>query len=261
MKKIILIIGIIVTSLSYSTAQVTTAQDFTMSACDATTHSLYADHLDNDEVVIMEFFMTCASCVSVGQKLNPLYMGLNTQYPGMMNFWVLAYTNSYTCTTVNSWKNTNTPNALAFDSGTVQVAYYGGFAMPTVVVVGGTNHQVIYNSNYDGPASDTSAMHAAIDNFFATVGVDNANNNLKFNAYPNPTVNMLNLELTLINPAQTQIEMVDMMGRVVKEISTKALSAGLNAIQVETNDLTNGIYFIRIVSNGKTTQYKTSVKH
>ena len=72
---------------------------------------------------------------------------------------------------------------------------------------------------------------------------------------------MLNLELELIAPAQTQIEMVDLMGKVVKQISNENLSSGNHQFQVQTNDLSNGIYFIRINSNGKTTQYKVSVKH
>lgn len=261
MKKIILTIGIIISSFSLATAQVTTAMDFTKTDCNSISHSLFADYLDSGEVCIMEFFMLCGSCATAGQKLDPMYMGLTTQYPGLVNFFAIAYNNSYTCSTVNTWKNTNTPNATPFTTGATEVAYYGGMGMPTVVVVGGSNHQVIYNSNYDGAAGDTAAISAAIDNFFATMGVENANNNIQFSAYPNPTINMLNLELTLINPAQTQIEMVDMMGRVVKEISNKELSAGLNTMQVETADLVNGIYFIRMSSTGKTTQYKISVKH
>ena len=239
MKRIIGIIGIIISSLSYASAQVTTAQDFTMSDCSPASQNLYT-YLDNEEVVIMEFFMTCGSCVTAGKKISAMMNAVDTDHPGLVNFWALAYTNSYTCTTCSNWVTSNSINAVPFDSGVAQIAYYGGFGMPTVVVVGGSSHQVIYNSNYDGPAGDTALIHAAIDNFFATAGVENINNNLKFKAYPNPTVNLLNLELTLINPAQTQIEMVDMMGRVVKQISNKELSAGLNAIQVETHDLKIG---------------------
>ena len=172
MKKVLLIIGVIVSSISITNAQVSTAQDFTMSDCNpGNTHSLFADYLDNEEVVIMEFFMNCGSCIAAGQKISPMMTSLNTQYPGQVNFWALAFTNSYTCTTCNNWVNNNSINAVPFDSGAAQVAYYGGFAMPTVVVVAGSQHQVIYNSNFDGPAGDTAAIHAAIDNFFATMGI------------------------------------------------------------------------------------------
>jgi hypothetical protein len=260
MKKILSILFAGAFSMSFANAQ-STAQDFTMSACDGNTHSLFADHLDNGEVVIMEFFMTCGSCVAAAQKLDPLQAGLAAQYPGMTNFWVLAYTNAYSCTTVNNWKNTNAPNAVAFDSGAVQVAYYGGFGMPTTVVVAGPSHQVIYSSNVDGPPGDTAAIHAAIDNYFATMGVDGANAPVQFKAYPNPAVNTLNLEMNFAIGGLTEIDMVDMTGKVVKKIANENYAQGQHTLQVETSDIVNGIYFVRIANNGKTTQYKVSIKH
>lgn len=261
MKKLLFLFMAFVGSLTFTNAQVTTAQDFTASACNATTHSLFADHLDNDEVVIMEFFMTCASCLTAAQRISPMYDGLLLDYPGMVNFWALAFTNSYTCTTVNNWVTTNSINAIPFDSGAVQVAYYGGFAMPTVVVVAGSNHEVLYNSNFDGAPGDTAAIHAAIDAYFATMGIEGANSNIKFSAYPNPTIDVLNLELNMVANAIVNIQMVDMMGKVVRNISNSELTTGTHQMQVQTSDLSNGIYFIRLDSNGKTTQYKISVKH
>lgn len=259
MKKIFSILLAGIFSMGIANAQ-STAQDFTMSSCDGNTHSLFADHLDNGEVVIMEFFMTCGSCAAAAAKLNPLQVGLETQYPGMTNFWVLAYTNAYSCTTVNNWKNTNAPNAVAFDSGAVQVAYYGGFGMPTTVVVAGPSHQVIYSSNVDGLPGDTASIHDAINNYFATMGVE-SNAPVTFKAYPNPAVNVLNLEMNFTLGGQTEIDMVDMTGKVVKEIANENYTAGQYTLQVETGDVVNGIYFIRIANNGKTKQYKVSIKH
>ncbi len=261
MKKIVLATGCIISSLTLTTAQVSTAMDFTMTDCNSTTHHLFADYLDNEEVVIMEFFMTCPSCGTAGQKLDPMFMGLTTEFPGMVNFFAVAYTNSYSCTTVNNWRNTYTPNAIALDSGAAQVSYYGGMGMPTVVVVGGSNHQVIYNSQYDGAPGDTAAIHAAITNFFMTMGTENASDPIKFSAYPNPVASNLHLELTITHPAPTNIQMIDMTGKVVREISNKELSSGMHQFEVPTSDLSNGIYFIRINSNEKSSQYKISVKH
>ena len=260
MKRIILLICI-AGSITFSSAQVSTAMDFTLTDCNATTHNLYEDYLDNEEVVIMEFFMTCASCATVGQKLDPMYMDLTTEFPGMVNFFAIAYNNTYSCATINSWRNTNTPNAVALDSGAVQVSYYGGMGMPTVVVVGGSSHQVIYNSQYDGASGDTAAIHTAITNFFATAGIESITSNIKFSSYPNPATTVLNLELNVTETAQTQIEMIDMTGKVVREISNSELTSGTHKFQVETSDLPNGIYFVRINSNGKSAQYKVSVTH
>jgi hypothetical protein len=261
MKKILLITGIFIGALSITNAQVTTAMDFTMTDCNSTTHSLFTDYLDNEEIVIIELFMNCGSCIAAGQKLDPMFMGLTAEHPGQVNFFAIAYNNSYTCSTVNSWVNANTPNAVPFDSGAAQISYYGGFGMPTVVVLGGSQHQVLYNSQTDGPAGDTATIHSIINNFFVTMGTENVNNNIQFSAYPNPVANTLNLELNVTNPALTNIQMMDVMGKVVKEISNTELSSGTHQLQVETSDLPNGMYFVRINSNGKTTQHKISVKH
>lgn len=259
MKLILSILFIGFFSFGTVSSQVTTAQDFTTTDCASNTQNLYT-HLDNEEVVIMEFFMTCASCITAGQRITSMMNGVNTQYPGMVNFWALAYTNSYSCTTVNNWVTTNSISAMPIDSGAAQVAYYGGFGMPTVVVVAGSQHQVLYNSNSDGAAGDTAAIHAAIDNFFNTLSIDNSSN-IQFSAFPNPTTNILNIEFTMLLNSQVDLQMMDISGMVVKEISHSILSAGKHQFQIETSDLSDGIYFIRYHSNGKTSQYKVSVKH
>lgn len=260
MKKVLFILGIILGTASFVNAQVTTAQDFTMSDCASNTQNLYT-HLNNEEVVIMEFFMTCGSCLTAGQRITAMMPAMNAEHPGMVNFWALAYTNSYTCSTVNNWITTNSITAVPFDSGAAQVAYYGGFGMPTVVVVAGSQHQVIYNSNTDGAPGDTAAIHAAIDNFFATMGVENSASNVKVSLYPNPTSNILNVDITMLTESMVNIQMVDLTGKVVKEISNSVLPLGSSSMQLETSDLSNGIYFLRVNSGGKSSQYKISIKH
>lgn len=260
MKKLITILAFGIGVFAVTNAQVSTAQDFTMSDCNSNTQNLYS-HLDNEEVVIMEFFMTCGSCITAGQRITAMLPGLNSQYPGMVNFWALAYTNSYSCATVSNWVTTNSIAAVPFDSGAAQVAYYGGFAMPTVVVVAGSSHQVIYNSNYDGGPSDTAAIHTAINNFFNSVGIENNENNIQFNVFPNPATSNFNIELNLINSQQVLIQMVDLTGKVVREISNAELSEGSHSFFVATDDISNGVYFIRMGSTGKLNQYKISVNH
>lgn len=261
MKKVVFGICISITSAGFMNAQVSTAMDFSMSDCNSTMHNLYADYLDNEEVVIMEFFMTCATCATAGQLLDPMYMGLTTQYPGQVNFFAIAYNNTYNCSTINSWRNTNTPNAIALDSGASQVSYYGGMGMPTVVVAGGSSHRVIYNSQFDGPPGDTAAIHAAINNFFMTLGTENVSSNIKFSAFPNPADDFVNFELNVTNAAQTNIQMIEMTGKVVREISDSELSSGIHQFQVPTSGLPNAVYFIRCVSNGEIVQKKISIKH
>lgn len=245
--------------IGYTNAQVSTAQDFTMSDCNANMQNLYS-YLDNEEVVIMEFFMTCGSCVTAGQRITAMMSGVNAQYPGLVNFWALAYTNAYTCTTCSNWVSTNSIAAVPFDSGAAQVAYYGGFAMPTVVVVGGSQHQVLYNSNYDGAPGDTAAIHTAINNFFNTLGVEE-NTNIQFRAFPNPAYSNLNIELSLKQAEMISMQMIDVTGKVVREIVYNELSAGNHSFMIQTDALSNGVYFIRVAAAAKVNQYKIAVNH
>src|SRR5262249_10014586 len=47
----------------------TTAMDFYMDDCNGSMHHLYSE-LDPDNVIIMEFFMTCSSCVTAGHQIE-----------------------------------------------------------------------------------------------------------------------------------------------------------------------------------------------
>ena len=71
-----------------------------------------------------------------------------------------------------------------------------------------------------------------------TEGVDELENTLK--VYPNPTSNVLNIE----GEGMTGIEVYNMMGQRVMTQETDG-----NAAQINTESLSNGVYFIRIYAN------------
>jgi hypothetical protein len=99
--------------------------------------------LDANKVVVMEFIMTCNSCIIAGHELEEMIASLEAEYPGQTLFYQFAFTNSYTCSTMQSFKSNNGFSSAVFDSGAAMVAYYGGFGMPTVAVVAGSNHSVL----------------------------------------------------------------------------------------------------------------------
>lgn len=66
--------------------------------------------------------------------------------------------------------------------------------------------------------------------------------------YPNPTNGVLNLELNSQSDMQVEIAIQDVMGRISSR-SSKSLSIGENYFSMDLNDLSSGIYFIRIESN------------
>lgn len=50
--------------------------------------------------------------------------------------------------------------------------------------------------------------------------------------------------------------MTDISGKIVKNIPIDSKSKGEYQVEVKTNDLPNGVYFIRYQSNGKTVTQK-----
>lgn len=86
-----------------------------------------------------------------------------------------------------------------------------------------------------------------------------AKNNVSIDLYPNPVRNVVTVDYSLSGGMQNKIEIRNMLGSVVKEISI-ADNQGTQRINV--SDMPNGVYLCSVVCNGKV--YKTKkmvVKH
>ena len=88
-----------------------------------------------------------------------------------------------------------------------------------------------------------------------------AQNTASINLYPNPTKNIAYVDYNLsgYNTDGSKIEIRNMLGSVVKEVSIES-NQGTQAINV--NDIPNGVYLCSVVCNGKVCQTKKMVvKH
>lgn len=258
MKKILLTCFAI-SFLSPAKAQY--AMDFNMSDCNDSMHHLFADYLDNEEVVIIEYFMVCTSCIEVGQKITPMFNQLSIDYPGMVHFFAFNFNDDFACSVATGFVTDNGINAIPFDSGAAQIDYYGGFGMPSVAIVGGSQHEVIYFSKTLAGSNDTAAMDNAIRDFFTTLGNENEKLELQCSIYPNPSTNMFNIELNAFSKSNCNIKLIDITGRIAKQISNSQVEPGINKFQVDVSELINGIYFVSIELNGKISRYKINIKH
>ena len=79
---------------------------------------------------------------------------------------------------------------------------------------------------------------------------DLSKNNTSINVYPNPAKTVLNIEIANTKTASVQIISTD--GRLVKTVS----NINSTNSQVNISDLSNGIYFIRVQSDGVVTNHK-----
>lgn len=261
MKKIVTLFTLALMFVCTISKAQTTAMDFNRMDCNGNMQHLFAQ-LDSGHVAVLEFFMdNCSPCVVAGNKIKPMYNGLAAQHTGQMHAYSIGYTNSYSCATVGNWVTSNGFTTIPMDSGGTQVAYYGGFGMPTVVVVAGVNHDILF-STVGFSTNDTASMGTAIRNFFATTGiVDLPQNVSSFKAFPNPTSSSLNVEIMLIESAKVSYELTNMAGQVVKRVSAEKIAAGAFTQSISTDDLAEGIYVLRAIVNGFSTSRKVSVIH
>lgn len=120
------------------------AVDFTLDDCAGTSHHLF-DELDVGKIIIMEFAMVaCSPCIDAGNVLQDVLDAHEITHPGQVKWYTWGYMDSYTCAIMEEWATDNgfTPSAT-FNNGSDQVPYYGGMFMPTIVVLAGSDHQVL----------------------------------------------------------------------------------------------------------------------
>lgn len=237
MKKVFIIL-LFLGALPQARSQV--AMDFNMDDCNGNMHNLYLDYLDNDQVVIIEYFMTCSSCIEVGQKLTPMYNQLAIDYPGMVNFFAFNFLDDLSCTVAEDFVNNWGINAIPFDSGAAQLAYYGGFGMPSVVIVGGSQHEIIYFSKTVAGVNDTAAMDNAIRDFFTTLGNEDVEE-VSYSMYPNPASETVYLQFEDNKYLNTEIILCNSAGQPL--LCQKLIEPNQ---MIDIHGLPAGLYFIRV---------------
>jgi len=69
---------------------------------------------------------------------------------------------------------------------------------------------------------------------------------LESKAFPNPFANNFTLSFNLQDKLKVRVDLFDVVGKVVKQITNQELGSGQHDIQVETHGLPAGVYFARI---------------
>ena len=248
--------------LNFSSAQ-NTAMQFNGFDCNDNAIDLFAD-LDAGKAVILHFFMpNCGSCIPVAQKMQAMSQTINSSYPGMVKGFAFPFQNSTTCSYTSTWVSSNNLSTLyaPVDSGATQVSYYGGFGMPTVVVLGGTDHQVLFTTQ-NFVTSDTTTIKEAILNMFQNAnGLNDINKTGdKFQLFPNPANEFLNIATIEKGISSLHMDITDITGKTVMSISNENFSSS-SIDKLNTSQLNNGNYFVNINLNGQSYIRKLMVIH
>lgn len=266
MKKILSIT--LITSLMFlhniSSAQV--AMQISGPDCNNVSHDLFAD-LDAGKAVVVFFFMpACGSCPPPALQIQAMANNIMVTYPGMVTAYAMPFNNTTTCATTASWVSSNGLGLYSpYDSGAVQVANYGGFGMPTAVLLGGTDHRVMFTTQSFSTA-DTLTMRDSILALFGATPLGIHDDHLptglsSLNIYPNPANQHCMIALELTESSDVYVDVTDITGRQIAVISDTKKQSGNLKLHYNTQALATGTYHLRININGKTTGRKLNVSH
>ena len=137
------------------------------------------------------------------------------------------------------------------------------FNNSTVVVVGTTTSETGFPINIPFPNSSCcSSSHSSVsgkDGFIAQFNVTNligidelAVHVPTLRLYPNPTIDILNIELYGNNNGNIVLEVYEINGKLVMSKNEK-MNTGNNTWSINTEKLNSGAYFVRFCSDKATT--------
>lgn len=219
------------------------APNWILNDCSSNPHNLYA-HLDSQEVVVMAFVMGCSSCTNAGNYLINLKDQYAISHPGKVNFFLMDYYPSNTCTNVDTtWASYNFDALFSGCWAEKEVYYPTLYPMPAVVIAAGNYHTVIYES-ISWQVSDTALIKAAIDQFFVTVGVESNLNDKTLLLYPNPVKDNLYVNLHDFDTELLKLNVYDMMGEKVEGLS---FSIDKNILEIGISELPSGQYILELI--------------
>jgi len=262
MKKTIFLSMALMFVMTISKAQ-TTAMPLSGKDCNGVSHDLMTD-LDAGKAVILHFFMpSCGSCPPPAQKIQKMANNILKTRPGMITAYAMPFQNSTSCSYTSTWCSSNGLSLyMPYDSGATQVAHYGGFGMPTVVLLGGKDHKVLFSTQSFSTSDTTIMKNAILALLSGTTGVPAFSSVVSvFNVYPNPATDLVSVSVELKETSNLLIDIVDITGKQVAIIFDEKQNSGTFTKQFNSSILPNGIYLVRLSVNGKTATQKLSINH
>jgi len=131
-------------------------------------------------------------------------------------------------TTIRTWFGTELNDSVASSANILTTPY--NFTAPDFRPT--TNSIALRNVNHD-----IAGISAGIEevSLFENVMI-----------YPNPTQGNATLEVTLLNDSKINVSIFDISGKEIANVINGNLNAGENQLELNTTNLSNGIYYTRI---------------
>ena len=140
-------------------------------------------------------------------------------------------------TNVDSWSWTwgdDTENGAGLAPGAHQYEFNGEYEIClTVENIAGTDQlcqTIEIVSGVNVGLTDLAVMHS-------------------LDLYPNPTSGQLNLSFNLKENQSLNISIYELLGQEVKEVADRDFNQGKNTLNIDTEQFSNGLYFLQVTSN------------
>jgi hypothetical protein len=80
------------------------------------------------------------------------------------------------------------------------------------------------------------------------------------NVFPNPTTGITQIDFKLSSTDNLTIELFDIMGKSVKTIKNGSFASGDHSIFFDTDNIENGVYFLKLSSTNYTATHKLTIQ-
>lgn len=123
-----------------------------------------------------------------------------------------------------------------------------------VKVANGNIWKLVFTQFVSGASA--SNMNVFKKQNLTTLGLNEAQNNLFVEIYPNPAREVATVVLD--TKGDTKIQVVSMNGSIAAELN---VGAGFQTVELNTRDLNNGVYFVNVVNANNATTQRLVVQH
>jgi hypothetical protein len=240
------------------------SKNFTAIDCIGKSHTLHQEANDTTAIVLV-WVMPCPSCTTPAVNAYNETRKFLANNPKKVKFYVVDDYNNTSCASLKSWCNTNKLDSVDayFCSDSIDMANFGGAGMPKIVVIGGANDSIYFNQNNNlSIANFNAALIKATTK--AAVVVNNAINAISFSKlaiYPNPvSSNITKISYQLEKSSEVKIEVLNLLGSKIETIVDQKQSTGIYDMNLDVSKYTNGLYFVKISSNGASEVLQFSVE-
>jgi peroxiredoxin len=232
------------------------APDFTYADLEGTSHSL--SQYSGKVVFLFVFGNACPYCIDIGDETE---VKINQVFSKHQDFQALG---------LDTWPNSTTATVGSFRQQT-------GITYP--LLLGAGNFEQLYSTSYDRllvidrqgilrhknntltARNDLDNAISVLEELFSATGVLQSYGKKDgiISLYPNPSRDRTVLQFTTIGSGSVKISLLNQLGQEVRSIVDRELPSGNYKKNIFVSDLSPGIYFIQMITGGKTTTRKLLV--